>query len=478
MKLNRIDVKLGATIILLFLVVLLPLGFVIDQIFSSFFYNKVQEEIDQLSTHYANILATNRNPMTLNMIEMMGQFSKINLYIVDTQGNIIATSTPLDQLTQDEFVITNEELRILASGQPVERIVEDPISGDHYLVLGKPVVDNHTFYGGVYVLSSVQDIYQSIQKVRNLLILSGIGALFLALGFTFVISRKLSDPLIKMKTATRKIAQGDLNTRITLTTKDEIGSLAEAINDLAQDLKRYRDTRSEFFANISHELRTPMTYLEGYAKVLKDGLYQTEEEKVQYLTIIHQETMRLTRLINDLFELSKMEEGKFALNLEWIDLTEVIENVTLKTGLKSIDKGLQFAVDIQDDLPFVYGDGLRMEQIFLNLIDNAIRYTDHGSISLQLRAINEKEVLVSIEDTGKGIHEEELPYIFERFYRVEKSRSREYGGTGLGLAIVKKLVEMQGGKIQVYSQLGKGTRFEIKFFTHNQSLIKREGREQ
>jgi signal transduction histidine kinase len=478
MKLNRIDVKLGVTIILLFLVVLLPLGFVIDQIFSSFYYNKVQEENEQLSTHYANILATNRNPMTLQMIEMMAQFSKINLYIVDTRGEILVSSTPWEQLPQGGQLVTKEELKILASGLSVEKMIKDPILRDHYLVQGKPVVANDIFYGGVYVFSSVQDIYQSIQKVRSLLILSGIGALFLALGFTFVISRKLSHPLIRMERATRKIAQGDLNTRVALTSKDEIGSLAQAINDLVQDLKRYRDTRREFFANISHELRTPMTYLEGYAKVLKEGMYQTEEEKVQYLTIIHQEAMRLTHLINDLFELSKMEEGKYPLNQEWIDLSEVIENITLKTGLKAKEKGLEIIVDAEDDLPLVFVDGVRIEQVFLNLMDNAIRYTENGTISLHLRVINEKEILVSIEDTGKGIPKEELPYIFERFYRVEKSRSREYGGTGLGLAIVKKLIELQGGEIQVFSQLGKGTRFEIKFLIYNYYVINREGREQ
>jgi signal transduction histidine kinase len=475
MNLNRVDVKLGATIILLFLVVLLPLGFVIDQIFSGFYYNKVQEETDQLSSRYANILAQNRNSMTIHMIKMMAEFSEITLFITDPQGKIV-TSTDLPASFFKESIISGDEQKALSSGQPVEKIYKDPSSGDHYLVYGKPAINKNTLYGGVYILSSIEDVYRSVQNVRYLLVLSGVGALFLALGFTFVFSRKLSAPLVKMEKATRKIAKGDLDTRVILTSKDEVGSLAQAINDLARDLKRYRDTRQEFFANISHELRTPMTYLEGYAKVLREGLYQSEEEKIQYLDIIQLESSRLTRLIQDLFDLSKMEEGKYALHLEWVDLTEPLESVILKMKVKARDKGLDFYTDVDnhDDLPFVYGDGLRLEQIFFNLIDNAIRYTEKGMITIRMSAGNQDNVVIEIEDTGKGIPEDELPFIFERFYRVEKSRSRQYGGTGLGLAIVKKLVEIQGGQIQVFSQLGKGTRFEIKFPTSSKKKI-REG---
>lgn len=463
MNVNRVDVKLGATIILLFLVVLLPLGFVIDQIFSGFYYNKVQEETNELSSRYANILANNRNPMTVQMIGMMAEFSELNLFITDPDGKIVAyTDLPTSFL--EESTIPEDERRLLSSGQSVEKIYKDPLSGDHYLVYGKSATEKGTFYGGVYVLSSIEDIYRSVHNIRYLLLLSGIGALFLALGFTFVISKKLSSPLLKMEQATRKIAKGDLDTSVSLTSKDEIGSLAQAINDLARDLKRYRDTRGEFFANISHELRTPMTYLEGYAKVLKEGLYESEEEKAQYLDIIHHESIRVTRLIGDLFELSKMEEGKYALNLEWVDLNEVLENVFLKMGLKAKDKGLDIEVNIEE-LPLIYGDGLRLEQILINLIDNAIRYTEQGKITVKSRMLDKTKVIVEIKDTGKGIPKDELPFIFERFYRVEKSRSRQYGGTGLGLAIVKMLVEIQGGQIQVSSQLGEGTRFEIVFPT-------------
>lgn len=463
MRWNRIAVKLGTTIISLLLVVLLPLGFVIDQIVSGFYYGQVQEEIDNQSSRYATALAGSQNMMMINMIEMMAEFSGDRLYIVDEKGEVIANAG-VPGLPEGSS-ISVEEVNALSKGDTIGGEYEHPESGSRFLVSGKSIHDGKTFFGGIYVLSSVESIDQSIYRLRQMFILSGVGAFLLALGFTLVLSRKLSDPMVQMEQATRKIAKGDLDTRVEVTSGDETGTLAQAINDLAVDLKRYRDTRREFFANISHELRTPMTYLEGYANIVKEGLYQTEKEKERYLDIIQQESVRLTRLIEDLFDLSKIEEGKISFHQESIDLLEVMENVIQKFHLKAKGKGVNLHASSSEEVPFVYGDGFRMEQILNNLLDNAFRYTEQGTINVHIQSLKNSHVQITIKDTGKGIPEDELPYIFERFYRVEKSRSREYGGTGLGLAIVKQLVELQEGSIQVFSEVGKGTRFEIIFPT-------------
>ncbi len=458
MNVNRIAIKLGVTIILLFLLVLLPLGFVINQIFSGFYYNQVQNHINQLASRYAGAITASRSTMTVNMIEMMSSFSDVKMMVLDAQMNIMANSG----VSWTPQIPVNDISR-LETGDAIQTEMVDPTSGERFLAAGQPILADKSFYGAVYVLSSVNGIDQSLKKVQQLLMLSGVGAFFIALGFTFVLSRKLSEPLVLMEKATRRIAKGDLDARVHPPSNDEIGSLATAINDLAVDLQRYRDTRREFFANISHDLRTPMTNVEGYARVLKEGLYETEEEKGKYLDIIHQESIRVTRLLHDLFELSKMEEGKISLEMEWIDLTEVMAHMIQKVEPKAKGKGLDISVDLPDQFPFVYADGLRMEQIFMNLLENAIRYTESGTIKVQIRRTEQGKVLTIVEDTGIGIPDKELPHVFERFYRVEKSRSREHGGTGLGLAIVKQLVDMQGGAIEVTSVIGKGTRFEITF---------------
>lgn len=458
MNWNRIVFKLGGAMILLVLVILLPLGFVIDRIVYGFYYGKVEEDIDQLASSYAQSIEASPNQMTIRMVEMMGQFSKEKFYIVDVQGNTIAQSN----IPRISKKVSNQEITDLADGKVVKKIVSNSESKDRFLVSGHPIIQRNTFLGAVYVLSSIEEIKPAIQEVRNMILLSGIGAFFLALSLTWVISRKFSIPLIQMENTTRQIAKGKLDSKVKVMSRDEIGSLAQAINDLALDLDRYQETRKELFSNISHELRTPITSLKGYTRMLKEKGYETEEEKNQILDFIGQESERMDRLIEDVFDLSKMEVGKANLQLEWIDLTEIIEHVVRKTAWKAEEKGLKIKMEVPLDLPLFYGDGLRMEQILINLLENAIMYTEKGVITLRATT-DQHQLLISIEDTGIGIPEEELPHIFERFYRVEKSRSRKHGGTGLGLAIVKQLVELQGGAIQVFSQTGKGTRFELVF---------------
>lgn len=456
---------------MLFLIVLLPVGFVIERVFSGFYMNEARSQIGQSSSHYAQVLSEMMTPGIFPMIAMMADFSQIKLYIVDNHGQIIVNSGITN--VKKGGIVPVEEISALAQGETIEKVSVESSSGERFLVSGTPIVNEQGFYGGVYVITSLEGIDQSLQKVRSMLLLAGFGTFFLALGFTYIISKKLSSPLIQMEKAARKIAIGDLDTRVRLTTRDEMGSLAHAINDLAFDLQRYRDQRREFFANISHELRTPITYLEGYSKVLKERLYQSPEEAEKYLDIIHEESVRLSRMIGDLFDLSKMDEGKISLQREWIDLTEVLEGAINKTSIQAKEKRLDVHFHIYGESALVYYDGNKLTQVFINLLDNAIRYTDTGSISVDLW-YEKKKIRITIKDTGMGIPEIELPYIFDRFYRVEKSRSRQYGGTGLGLAIVKNLVELQGGNIRVTSIVSKGTCFELTFPLTDMKNIKEE----
>jgi signal transduction histidine kinase len=263
-----------------------------------------------------------------------------------------------------------------------------------------------------------------------------------------------------MEKATRAIARGNLDTKVNVVSKDEVGSLAKAINDLSIELNNYRTNRSEFLANISHELRTPTSYLKGYAQLLRKHQYKNKEELESYSSIIESEADRLAKLIQDLFELSKMEEGHLELYLQHVDLEEIIEQSVKKVMLKAKEKNLDLSYNIEDELPLIFSDGSRIEQVLFNMLENAVNYTEKGSIYIS--AWLEKEhVCILIQDTGIGIPEDELPFIFDRFHRVEKSRSRKMGGTGLGLSIVSEIIKLLKGSIEVQSKSGNGTSFLI-----------------
>ncbi|MEB1807407.1 MAG: HAMP domain-containing histidine kinase [Bacillaceae bacterium] len=459
MRFNRIDVKLGLTMISIFILVLLPTGFVIDQVFCNFYYNKAREEAHQLSANYARILASDKGYMSTHMIDMASEITQTKIFLLNQHGQMVSY-TGIEGMV---FNITDDELRELSKGNPVDNEYVEPLTDTPYLMYGHPIIVEESFYGGVFILLPLDDMYESLNTVRQLLVLAGFGGVFLALAFTFVASRKLSSPLLEMEKATQLIAKGNLDTNVMVRSNDEIGSLARGINNLTKELKRYHDTRSEFFASISHELKTPISYLVGYSQVLKEKLYQTEEEKDKYLSTLEHEATRINHLISDLFDLSKMKEGKFEINKEWIDLTEIAENLKLKYSLIAKEKGITFHFAVDENIPLFYGDGQRIDQILTNLLDNAMRYTKEGQVKLSLEQSNENKVIMVISDTGSGIPPKELPFIFERFYRVEKSRSREYGGTGLGLAIVKMLVELHHGTIRVTSKEMEGTQFVITF---------------
>ncbi len=441
----------------LFLVILAPLGFVISTIFSNFYFDNLEKELEHLSARYVELMGRG-GMMSSSMIGMMAEVNGVDVIVFDHTGKSIMETNmyappSIDALMPDE--IRQLSLHMFLNSEEMND------TGEQYHLTISPLA-GESFIGALGVIAPVESAIEAVNKLQSLLILSGVGALLIAIGMTYLISRRLSRPLLQMENAARRMAKGDLDVKVEVMSDDEAGSLARTINELGDELKRYRDTRSEFFANISHELRTPITYLEGYSQVLADGLVESEEEKSKYLLIIHQEASRMKGLVEDLFELSKMEEGKISFNKEWMDPSEALQHVLSKVGPRVTAKGIILEQDMMAGIPYVMGDGNRMEQIFFNLLDNAIRYTITGSIRVNI-SNDHSHVIIRIADTGLGIPSEELPFVFDRFYRVEKSRSRELGGTGLGLAIVKKLVELQDGQIEIESEVNRGTTFIIRF---------------
>ncbi|MED1790290.1 ATP-binding protein [Brevibacillus laterosporus] len=458
MRHNRIGMKLGSVIAAIFFIVLLFLGISLYQMFSNFYHTEMRTEVTEMTSHFTTMAETTETSSE-EMILTFADFSNVSMFYIDATGEITLHSGGHN--AADRSFIRPKDLKQIFSGKTINLEHED-LLGNRYMVIGQPIYQDNQISSAIYVMASTQSMDKSLAAVRNLLILSGVGAFLLAMGITWIMALLFSRPLIMMQQATKKIAIGELETRLDIHSKDEIGDLAAAINNLAADLQRYRDTRQEFFANISHELRTPITYLEGYAKVVKNRLYTTEEEKDRYLDIIYQEGVRIQHLVDDLFELAKMEEGKVSLSMEWVDLKDVVDQAVQTVSLKAKEKGLELVVHPSESVPLIRGDGMRMEQIILNLLENAVRYTEKGHIDVHLHCTS-STLSLSIEDTGIGIPEDERPYIFDRFYRVEKSRSRQTGGTGLGLSIVKKLVELQGGSIEVRSKRGIGTSFTVQF---------------
>jgi two-component system phosphate regulon sensor histidine kinase PhoR len=244
-------------------------------------------------------------------------------------------------------------------------------------------------------------------------------------------------------------------------TNDEWKGILLVFHDITE-LKKLEQMRKDFVANVSHELKTPITSIKGFSETLLDGAMEDKQALKDFLNIILKESDRLQSLIQDLLDLSKIEKQGFSLSIQPMDLTVVLDEVLAITKGKAVEKGIVFDYKREKKPIRIDGDVHRLKQVFINIISNAISYTpNQGTIYISLHETG-TAVFTEITDTGIGIEAKEIPRIFERFYRVDKARSRNSGGTGLGLAIVKHLVEAHRGSITVKSEVGKGTSFTIE----------------
>jgi len=288
-------------------------------------------------------------------------------------------------------------------------------------------------------------------------IIAGVGGILLAVFY----SRRIVNPVRSLIDAVRGMEKGELDQRVEVSPKDEIGELAQAFNSMSSRLQEQEELRQNMVRDVAHELRTPLSNVRGQLEAIKEGLLEPDSETIDSL---YQESLLLNRLIEDLQALTLAEAGELQLNRGAISLEDIISHVIDSFRGKAEEEGIKLDVEVEDS-PLVSADPQRIDQVLRNLMDNALKYTSAGGeISLTLRRVSRGGshcAEVSVADDGSGIPEEELSYVFERFYRVDKSRNRETGGSGLGLTIAKRIVEAHGGEIWAESERGEGSVFRF-----------------
>jgi signal transduction histidine kinase len=296
------------------------------------------------------------------------------------------------------------------------------------------------------------------EAIGRFLLWGGLLAVAIALIITFILSRRILAPVKTLTLTARRLGKGDLSQRTQFKGKGELGELAQAFNSMASDLERAEKLRQNMVADIAHELRTPLSNIRGYLEAVRDGVIKPDADTIHSLD---EEATLLSRLVDDLHELSLAEAGELTLVCQAEDIAELINETVAAVQSQAEAKGLSVSIDLPDKLPAVNIDSHRISQVLRNLLENAVAHTAKGDAITVSARQQGSWVEVSVADTGEGIPDEDLSNIFERFYRVDKSRARATGGSGLGLTIAKRLVEAHGGKIEVQSELGKGSRFSF-----------------
>ncbi|MBT2643404.1 HAMP domain-containing histidine kinase [Bacillus sp. ISL-41] len=446
---DRISFKIGAVF---FITILLVEGILFYYLHSSIIHSRIDEELASLQTrgnNHRDILETSYSLETIHHITIMESKTDTHVIITDRTGAIVSSSVPTDNSIQD--IIKETPSDVPRTGL----ILEDDWQDRQYIASVSPLENN----GAVYMFKNTQRVQSLIAKLNKHFWLAGILLLTSMAVITLFLSRFITKPVIRMNEATSKIRQGDYSVTLPRRGNDELGELSESIQVLADDLSHMKRQRNEFLASISHELRTPLTYIKGYADIAGKAGTATEDRS-HYLQIIHEEATKLSGLIKGLFDLAKMDENTFTIQKERVELCEFMRGIHTRLAPSFNEKNIALNFDCPGEV-YIEADPTRFEQIIINLLDNARKYSDEGTAtSVQVLKKN-GAVHIIVKDEGKGIPNEDLAWVFDRFYRVDKSRSSALGGSGLGLAIVKELVEAHGGKIILSSELGKGTTFEI-----------------
>ncbi|MEG0383551.1 MAG: HAMP domain-containing sensor histidine kinase, partial [Solibacillus sp.] len=443
---NKISTKLATYF---FIVVLIMDFFLMFYLHRNIINSKVDEEFETLLANGANhrdVLMEHYSDTTIKHIVLMEKDANREVIITNQQGAVLGKS--------DINVALLEQLNLRLTDLQVEKdkILVSNWRDSPYIVSAHPYVINPKQSGYVIMFFSTSAINGMVADLTMHFAIAGVTSFIVLFIVYAVLSKVITRPLIHMKEATEKLSEGNFQVRLSVNSKDELGELAGSIQKLANDLERLKLERNEFLASISHELSTPLTYLIGYSKVMSRGNL-TEQERQQYLEIIVEESNRMKELMKNLLDLARMDENTFTVKKAFFAARPFFDGIYKLVEPSFAMKNMKLTLHCEGEYQ-LFADALRLEQIVINLLDNALNYSDEQSKVILHVSQNEEKTIISVMDSGIGIPANEIDFIFEKLYRVEKSRSRAFGGSGIGLSVVKELVEAHGGTIEVKSKRG------------------------
>ena len=320
----------------------------------------------------------------------------------------------------------------------------------------------------IYIIDD-RETMRSLNDQLLLIIVEALAVgLVISVFLSLLLAKTMIAPIQELTHAAEKVASGDFTDKVENSSKDEIGVLTRTFNDMAlqleetlDDLKRSEQMRREFVANVSHELRTPITGVKSYAETLAADPDMPADTRERFLNVILNESDRMTKIVQDLLTLSRFDAGSFEFSFDYFSFETSVRDVYNAVRMEAQAHGHVFIIELEPGIPRIRGDKARVEQVLMNMVSNAIKYTkDGGRITIKA-GVRGGEVWCSVKDNGIGIPKEDTQKVFDRFYRVDKARSRESGGTGLGLSIAQEIVVRHGGRIDLKSRMGHGTTITV-----------------
>ncbi|MDZ7344980.1 MAG: ATP-binding protein [candidate division KSB1 bacterium] len=469
-------------LLLLFLVAVAGIiitAYELQRYYKSRLFEQLQTQADEIE-YFLKESDFVANPHGLNDERLRGyaKAARLRLTLIDSAGVVIFDSNvPADSLSFVENHLTRPEVQLaLREGFGGDERLSATVKQRMFYAAKRTSFDaaNGDLLGRVRIVRLAVPLAE-IERILQVLgqrVLAGGGIAFLLIALaSYWISNKLTTPVQKLARVAESVKKGDLEAHFERYSEDEIGELADLLNEMVaklrgdlRQMRKLETMRSQFLGNVSHELRTPIFAVQGYLEtLLNDEVAMNEELRKKFLEKASRQAGRLNNLLTDLIDISRIESGEMKMSFHYFDVREWLAKqvADMKATAQEHNVTLILANPPAARSLMVLGDRERLGQAITNLIDNAIKYNiPGGKVEIGYKK-NAAEVEIFVADTGRGIPVEHLPRIFERFYRVDKERSREVGGTGLGLAIVKHIVEAHGSEVKVKSEVGKGSVFSF-----------------
>ena len=456
--------------ILIFSFIILGIG--LSQVFTTHFVERQKEMLLEKGERIANLHAqiglsgSWRNEVEIavrldNEIRILFEYLGISIFLVNTDYIVIGTSPDINHIRYmpiDENIL--QEVKKVVQGEQVtiQGLLGD-IFKEHQLAIGFPVNILGNITGAIFMSVSMSELQRSIEDVVHMVFVYMVLFFLVAFLLIYVSSKSIIMSIKEINEAAKLVANGNFERRIAINSKDEVGQLAESFNNMAKSLEKHENTRKEFIANISHDIRSPLTSIRGFLEAIMDGTIPREKHD-HYLKIVLDECIRLSKLANNLLYVSNIHSvGKEHLEIKAFDINILIKETIIKLDSISINKELEVSTILSYESNMVVADYAKIQRVIYNLLDNAVKFSKKGGRIVVETTPKEDKLYVSIKDDGEGISEEEQGKIFERFYKVDSSRGKDKIGSGIGLSIVTEFIKAHNETITVKSNLGEGCEF-------------------
>lgn len=452
--------RLTASFLVIILAVMVIISFFLYSILERYYIDNFTDSLERSGFLAADFVSGQLrgqvNSVRLSVLaENMSRQSQARVLFTDQQALVVGDSIRVGGLLNQ--VLEHNDVRNALNGNVSSSMAFSERLQQNVMQMAVPVKEEEDLVTGVVFLSaSLEEVYRTLNDIRRFLFFATVLAMAVVGGGSVAFARLFTGPIEELTTAARRMADGKLEQHIEVRSGDEIGRLAEQFNLMTKRLNFYTSNLKKFAADVAHEVRTPLTTMSLLTKALKEHDMDPEQQK-EFIDDLDNEIERLVALVNDLLELSKLEKNR--IELEEVNLSRFLQDMIIDSQYRFARGGLELVDELTEEELTVSAAPLQLRQVLSNLLDNALNYTDPGGTVTVYLYRADSEAVVKVEDTGCGIPEDDLNYIFERFFRVDQARSREAGGTGLGLAIVSEIVAKHNGKVWVESEEDCGSSF-------------------